>query len=106
MVIGNGMIAKRFNSYKDNKDVLIFASGVSNSKNRNQAQYDRESDLLEKTIEANPSKVLVYFSTCSIKDPGEANSPYVEHKKQLEDLIQKKLERYYIFRVSNIAGTA
>jgi len=33
MVIGNGMVAKRFESYKTNDQFLIFASGVSNSKN-------------------------------------------------------------------------
>ena len=35
MVIGNGMVAKRFGSYKINDQFLIFASGVSNSKNIN-----------------------------------------------------------------------
>ena len=32
MVIGNGMIANRFMSYKNDEDIIIFASGVSNSK--------------------------------------------------------------------------
>jgi hypothetical protein len=32
MVIGNGMIANRFMSYKSDRDKIIFASGVSNSK--------------------------------------------------------------------------
>ena len=34
MVIGNGMIANRFMNYKDEKDKIIFASGVSNSKDK------------------------------------------------------------------------
>jgi hypothetical protein len=39
-------------------------------------------------------------------DPGEANSPYTLHKLQLENIIQKNVERYYIFRVSQIVGQA
>jgi len=106
MVIGNGMIAKRFYPYEKNPDIIIFASGVSNSKNKNIAEFNRELDLLEKTIAAHPDKILVYFSTCSIEDPGESKAPYTLHKKQLEEVIQKKIKRHYIFRVSNIAGNA
>ena len=104
MVIGNGMVAKRFESYKTNDQFLIFASGVSNSKNINPAAYERELILLQKAIKENPEKILVYFSTCSIYDPGEENSKYVLHKKQIEHLIQKDQKQFYIFRVSNLVG--
>jgi nucleoside-diphosphate-sugar epimerase len=104
MVIGNGMVAKRFESYQKDDQFLIFASGVSNSKSINQAAYGRELTLLQKTIGENQEKILVYFSTCSIYDPGEENSKYVLHKKQIEQLIQTNLEQFYIFRVSNLVG--
>ena len=104
MVIGNGMVAKRFESYKTNDQFLIFASGVSNSKNINPAAYERELILLQKAIKENPEKILVYFSTCSIYDPGEENSKYVLHKRTIEDLVQKQQEQFYIFRVSNLVG--
>ncbi|MEO7119531.1 MAG: hypothetical protein ABIY62_00460 [Ginsengibacter sp.] len=42
MVIGNGMIANRFISYKNNDDVIIFASGVSNSKDTIEENFLRE----------------------------------------------------------------
>jgi len=106
MVIGKGLIAKRFYSYENDSDILIFASGVSNSKNKNEALFARELELLQDTIKTYPDKILVYFSTCSMHDPGEANSPYTLHKLQLEDIIQKKVKRYYIFRVSQIVGQA
>jgi len=104
MVIGNGMVAKRFEPYNGDDRFIIFASGVSNSKNINPAAYDREILLLQKTIKENPEKVLVYFSTCSIYDPGEENSKYVSHKRAIEDLIQKHQEQFHIFRVSNLVG--
>ena len=104
MVIGNGMVAKRFGSYKINDQFLIFASGVSNSKNINPGVYERELILLQRSIKENPEKILVYFSTCSIYDPGEENSKYVLHKRQIEELIQKDQKHFYVFRVSNLVG--
>ena len=104
MVIGNGMVAKRFGSYETDDQFLIFASGVSNSKNINPEAYERELILLQRSIKETPEKILVYFSTCSIYDPGEENSRYVLHKKQLEELIQRDQKKFYIFRVSNLVG--
>lgn len=50
MVIGNGMIAQRFASYKHNDDYVIFASGVSNSRMKDDVAYEREIKLLADTI--------------------------------------------------------
>ena len=69
MVIGNGMIAKRFESYKDDDRFVIFASGVSNSRNKDESAYSRETGLLKDTAAAHPDKIMVYLSTCSIYDP-------------------------------------
>ena len=104
MVVGNGLIAKRFNKYIDDDRFLIFASGVSNSKSKVEADYEREFDLLKQTIEMNPDKLLVYFSTCSILDPSENGSAYVLHKKGIESFIQSNVNKYLIFRVSNLVG--
>jgi hypothetical protein len=58
MVIGNGAIAKSFMGLNHN-DLCVFASGVSNSKEENKESYDREFDLLEKTIRENNDKKLL-----------------------------------------------
>ena len=51
MVIGNGMIANRFmNRYRDDSNVIIFASGVSNSSEKFEDQYIREKVLIEKYL--------------------------------------------------------
>jgi nucleoside-diphosphate-sugar epimerase len=106
MVIGNGMIATRFNAYKIDDRFAIFASGVSNSKNRLAAAYKRELELLKQTIDDNREKVLVYFSTCSVYDPDEKDSPYVHHKQEAERIIQSSCPQFYIFRVSNLVGAS
>jgi nucleoside-diphosphate-sugar epimerase len=77
---------------------------VANSKNRIHAEYSREVDLLESSIRANSDKTFVYFSTCSVYDPEEKESPYILHKKQVEDIIRTHCGQFYIFRVSNLVG--
>jgi nucleoside-diphosphate-sugar epimerase len=104
MIVGNGIIAKAFLTYKENDEVLIFASGVSNSTNLDQAQFERERLLLRTTIKENPTKTLVYFSTCSILDPSVNNGAYVAHKIAMEILVKENASRYLIVRLSNIVG--
>ncbi len=104
MVIGNGMIANRFMNYKEDKDIIIFSSGVSNSKDTVEENFLREFHLLTQTIKNNPGNTIVYFSTCSIGDGDLAFSPYVIHKKKIEEFIKQNAARYYLFRVSNLAG--
>ncbi|MCP9750917.1 NAD(P)-dependent oxidoreductase [Ferruginibacter sp. HRS2-29] len=104
MVIGNGMIATRFESYGTNDAFVIFASGVSNSGNKDSSGFEREAGLIKKTISGNPGKQFVYFSTCSIYDPSLVESDYVIHKKQMEELIISLTGHFTIFRVSNPIG--
>jgi nucleoside-diphosphate-sugar epimerase len=104
MVVGNGLIAKKFKDYAESEDVVIFASGVSNSKDVPAQEYIREIKLLQSIMDACPNSLLVYFSTCSIFDPEESQSAYILHKKNIESIITKKQKRYNIFRISNLAG--
>jgi nucleoside-diphosphate-sugar epimerase len=104
MVIGNGLVAKAFESYIKNDSFLIFASGVSNSKSSSGHDYDRERFLLEKQIKEHSDKTLVYFSTSSIEDPDLKGTPYIEHKLHMEAFIKKNSSSYFIFRLSNLAG--
>ncbi|HMG67429.1 MAG TPA: NAD(P)-dependent oxidoreductase [Chitinophagaceae bacterium] len=104
MLVGNGLIAKKFRGYVDDDQFLIFASGVSNSKNTLQTEFEREFELLKQCSTANNEKVFVYFSTCSVNDPVECRSEYVRHKQNVEDFIRSNMEHYVIFRVSNLVG--
>ena len=106
MIIGNGMIAKSFKKYNDNNNILIFASGVSNSRETKKDSFYRERLLLENAINNNPEKVLVYFSTCSICDKFLTKTSYVRHKKELEDLIKKRVDKFYIFRLPQVVGNS
>lgn len=106
MLIGNGMMAKQFAKYQHNDDVLIFASGVSNSKETLNSEFEREFNLLQETIRDYPEKHFVYFGTSSMYDPMARNSPYVLHKLAMEQYVVENCKSYNIFRISQVIGRA
>jgi len=105
MVIGNGLMAKRFSAYQNQNEVVIFASGVSDSKSEDEKGFQREVQLITKGLENNPDSLFVYFSTCSINDPSLQHKPYLKHKLNIERVIAGSGNSYMIFRVSNVAGS-
>lgn len=102
MIIGNGLIA---NSLKkiDSENILLFASGVSNSLETRSSEFEREFTLLKKTLSDNKGK-LIYFSTLSIHDQSKQDSHYVLHKLKIEAYIKDHVEDYLILRIGNIVG--
>lgn len=100
------MIANRFDAYRNEEAFLVFASGVSNSKDRVEQNFAREFDLLQRTVADLGNRILVYFSTCSVEDPDLSGTPYVIHKKGIEQFIRANAPRFYLFRVSNLGGTS
>lgn len=102
MVIGNGLIASKFSKYVDNDKVIIFASGVSNSKENDSKKFEREISLLSSLI--GTEKKIIYFSTLLINYPCSKNTNYVKHKNQVEKLISKNFDNFIIFRLPNIVG--
>jgi len=106
MVIGTGLIATTFDSYRHAPAILIFASGVSNSKSSTAADFDRERQLLITAIQQHPQVRIVYFSTSSINDPDISHTPYIVHKMAMESLLRAEAKSYSIFRLSNLAGAS
>ena len=102
MVIGNGLLASAFrDAWGSEPSVVIFASGVSNSKEIEERAFLREENLLKEAVSLN--KHLVYFSTCSIYDPSLGKTPYVLHKKRMEELVVSS-ERFSLFRLPQAVG--
>lgn len=104
MVIGNGLISKAFHKYNGDNNIIIFASGVSNSKETRPQIFNREKLLLLNTISSHDHMKLVYFSTCSIYDSEKKDSKYVKHKLEMESLIKERCKQYHIFRLSQVVG--
>lgn len=102
MIIGSGLVAKALIKYKNSSEVLIFASGVSNSTDDSLINFEREKNLLLEQKEFNGK--LIYFSTCSVFDKTLVNSPYVLHKLNMEQIISKNFKNYIILRLPTLVG--
>ncbi len=85
MIIGNGLIARAFGQFAQDPDTVIFASGVSNSREVNPAAFAREREMLLQWL-AHASAHVVYFGSCNVVNP-EQDSPYFEHKRAMERLV-------------------
>lgn len=101
MLVGSGLISSAFLDYKDNDDVIVIASGISNSKETDYKKYQREIDMIGSFI-GTKSKVI-YFSTISVFDES-LDSLYVKHKRYIEKLISSNFDNYLIFRLPIVIG--
>jgi len=103
MVIGNGLIAKRFmKTFENDSSVIIFASGVSNSMETSDIEYIKEKKLLEDCIKKNENKKIIYFS--SIMHLNGVRSKYMSHKIEMELYIQNFAKNYLIARLPQLIG--
>lgn len=93
MIIGHGDIA---NVLKDKENFLFFASGVSNSQERRESQFQREIDML---LKQDKHKHIVYFGSLCVF---YSNSRYAQHKIQMEKLVRDNFKHYTIIRMGNI----
>lgn len=93
MIIGNGDIASVL---KDREDLIYFASGVSNSKEKRRSEYEREKKLL---LTQDRYRHLVYFSSLATL---YSDQLYAQHKRRMEELIKKRFKHYTIIRIGNI----
>lgn len=103
MILGSGLIANSLqNNLIDHTNFLIFACGVSNSQENKLEEYKREFNFLKDQINSFEDKKLIYFSTVSINST--LNTPYIVHKKFIEEYIQNNVKNYLILRLPNIVG--
>lgn len=96
MILGHGDLASVLKEI-DRSDLLFFASGVSNSKETRESEYDREINILSKQVNSNPH--IVYFSSLAVFD---SDTVYIRHKRKMEHLIKKFFSNYAIIRIGNI----
>ena len=102
MIIGNGLIANAFKNYcSDFEDFVIFASGVSDSNEIDDAKFNRERELLINTIKQNPDKKIIYFT--SVLTTTDENK-YYNHKKEMAEIIINSKNEYIIYRVPQLIG--
>ena len=86
MIVGQGLLARAFAArYAADPDVTIFASGVSNSLATAAADFERERAMLAPLLGTGPR--LVYFGSCGSAPGNEAATPYMRHKRAMEEWV-------------------
>jgi len=105
MIIGSGLLASAFSStFLEDKDVIIYAAGVSNSNCTDESEFERERSRLSESLQkTSKDKTFVYFGTCSVNDPLVINTPYVQHKLAMEKIVYTHPNNL-IFRLPQAAG--
>lgn len=94
MVIGDGDIASVL---QDREGFLFFASGVSNSRETRESEYQREVDLIRQQPK---DQHIVYFSSlAALYD----DSLYLEHKRKMESIVRTEFAKHTIVRLGNIS---
>jgi hypothetical protein len=93
VIVGRGDIASVL---KDREDRIYFASGVSNSQEDRESEYQRELDLL---LKQDRRRHLVYFSSLCVF---YSDSRYAQHKLLMEILVKDIFMKHTIIRLGNI----
>lgn len=102
MIVGTGLVARAFSArFAEDPGTIVFASGVSNSSERDPSAFARERALLESHLAREPDR-LVYFGSCNVVNPMQ-DSPYFRHKRAMEELVVAS-GRGTVLRLPQVVG--
>jgi nucleoside-diphosphate-sugar epimerase len=106
-IIGKGMIAQALASSMDEaENAIFFASGVSDSQCTDSTAFARERGILAQALaDCSEACHFVYFGTCSVYDPSETDSMYVQHKLACEEMVTRH-QNGLVVRMPQVAGRA
>mgnify|MGYP007000426434 len=72
-----------------------YASGISNSLEKNKNNLKKEINKIWKFLKSN-TKQIIYISTYSVLDKSRKNKPYVKNKIKIENIIKRSAKSYLI----------
>ena len=102
MIIGDGQIANYFKHKDVPESWVIFASGVSNSSCKSRFDFEREKNLIIKTLREHPGHLFIYFSSCFLADEASQKIEYYSHKLCIEKLIKQYTENFLVIRIPQV----
>jgi nucleoside-diphosphate-sugar epimerase len=104
VIYGSGLVATAMRRASLEEDAVIYAAGVSNSACTDEVEFDRERSRLLQAIDIHSqSNFFLYFSTCSIDDPSNMKSHYVQHKLAMEAIVRQH-SGFLVLRLPQVAG--
>lgn len=103
MIVGKGLLAHAFQPhFGETPDVIVFASGVSNSLETRPDEFARESNLLCQRLESE-AKRFIYFSSCGVTAAESELTPYMRHKRSMESLVLS-VSHGLVLRLPQVVG--
>jgi hypothetical protein len=102
IIIGSGLIATSLAKIDFGREVLILASGVSDSTETRAQEFRREAEIIDSALSQFPSRHVIYCSSCSVACAPV--SPYIAHKEAMERRIMSVAKAYDIFRLPQVVG--
>ena len=100
MVLGSGLMASAFAAFANDNRYRVIAAGVSNSREKHEAAFARERRMIEDLPAAGGR--VVYLGTCSVFDPTLLRSHYLEHKREMEELVLSYFSEAMVLRLPNV----
>ena len=86
MIVGRGLLARAFEAhFGGTTDVVVFASGVSNSLETRPSEFAREAALLRQWLDRDARR-FIYFSSCGVTADELEHTLYMRHKRSMEAL--------------------
>ena len=103
MIIGNGLLAREFERRRiSDPRTVIFASGVSNSAETRSQAFERELNLLRSVLNETSAR-CAYFSSCALDSGTDADTPYMHHKRRMEQTVLAT-QSGIVFRLPQVVG--
>lgn len=104
-IVGRGLIGSAFIASRiEDEDLVLIASGVSNSSEVCLSAFQRERQVIERCLNEGDFKTVFFISSCSVRQKN--TTPYVRHKLAMEELVMNSGIDYYIFRLPQVVGQA
>ena len=87
MIVGKGLLARAFEpQFGATSNVVVFASGVSNSLETRVDEFKREELLLRRLL-GQGAELFIYFGSCGAIASESELTPYMRHKRNMESLV-------------------
>jgi len=99
-VHGNGLMASAMRAATGVRGA-VFAAGISNSLEKDEAKYTREERELSEFVRCHSAERIIYFSSF-VAAAGETR--YALHKRKMESVISQGASDFLILRLPQVVG--
>ena len=102
-ILGNGLVSNSLSQLKSECDIVLFASGVSDSRETSLSSFQRERAMLVSALQRYQNHKFIYFSSTIVSIPF-VDTAYSAHKRAMEKLLLTADSRHLVVRLPQLVG--